>query len=424
MIENEIIDKIKSIENNCIYQLFLLHKPFIDLYSKEEIGKPYNINILDEIHANENTHSRILLKMLNFQQNNRYIILESFLEYLGYPFCSLEFRNPILSSEKSRIDLRIRDNNFSIIIENKINGADDQEQQLERYIKNEKEKNYQEEEIYILYLTDSGGSPNGKSISIDKIWSLGNRYKEISYYINILPWLKHNVAEIINNYENAERIKNFRCAYNQYVDYLEGRFNCREGEIKMNNSLISFVEEKLDLANPNIRFDKKIEVINDMKKYIEEMKSTLYLLEDKSIFETLDAISDSLKLYKLNGIGNTSSEGKLGEEVSEVLFYPEKWKDGFCISLCFEFRLQNLFIAIENKNDKRYLKTDKMISVFEKALGKNDEPNDHYLYCKYIAKDKDEIIDLISSRDFLQIIERKIEIILGNEIVFNELKNK
>jgi hypothetical protein len=47
---------------------------------KEKLIKnaPYHLNIIDELHANENSHSRILVKILQYQGNNRHVNLDSY----------------------------------------------------------------------------------------------------------------------------------------------------------------------------------------------------------------------------------------------------------------------------------------------------------------------------------------------------------
>ena len=40
---------------------------FMEQKEKERLALPYHINIIDELHINENGHSRILLKLLQYQ---------------------------------------------------------------------------------------------------------------------------------------------------------------------------------------------------------------------------------------------------------------------------------------------------------------------------------------------------------------------
>ena len=45
--------------------------------------KPYHLNVIDELHINENGHSRVLYKLLKFRnETGEYEILQSFISFL------------------------------------------------------------------------------------------------------------------------------------------------------------------------------------------------------------------------------------------------------------------------------------------------------------------------------------------------------
>ncbi|MBK7058610.1 MAG: PD-(D/E)XK nuclease family protein [Leptospiraceae bacterium] len=77
----------------------------------------------------------------------------------------------------------------TIIIENKIYGAVDQEKQIDRYIQNEINYRYKIDQIYVLYLTRYGGYPSNYSLSNDNRNLLKNRFKEVNFQKDILGWL-------------------------------------------------------------------------------------------------------------------------------------------------------------------------------------------------------------------------------------------
>ena len=85
------------------------------LLAKTRRSLPYNINVIDELHANENAHSRILCKLLQFRDiEGRYRILESFIQYLAQSvpsFGKIKIERPLITQEEKRIDLWIRDTN-------------------------------------------------------------------------------------------------------------------------------------------------------------------------------------------------------------------------------------------------------------------------------------------------------------------------
>ena len=73
----------------------------------------YHINVIEELHINENGHSRILCKLLQYRAaNGKYVFLESLLEAIGKikpEFAGIKIYNPKITQEKKRIDLWVRD---------------------------------------------------------------------------------------------------------------------------------------------------------------------------------------------------------------------------------------------------------------------------------------------------------------------------
>ena len=64
-----------------IDNLINLKEDFIKLRIEKNSKLPHQINLIDELHANENAHSRIFLKILCFKENNRYPLFELFLNF-------------------------------------------------------------------------------------------------------------------------------------------------------------------------------------------------------------------------------------------------------------------------------------------------------------------------------------------------------
>ena len=116
-----------------------------------EIKHPYHLNIIDELHINENAHSRILCKLLQYRADNGcYEFLQSLLSFINEKyqrddskdfFSKVHINNPTITQEVERIDLWVKEKGeYAIIFENKVCGATDQDTQLCRYI--EKTKRY------------------------------------------------------------------------------------------------------------------------------------------------------------------------------------------------------------------------------------------------------------------------------------------
>ena len=271
--------------NNKYVGLLNLSKEFKDAY--DNIEKPYHLNIIEELHINENAHSRILAKLLQCSSKDlgkvmdkdkvnkidnkkkvNFVFLESLLEYIKNnkrDFSKIELKNPEITQEKNRIDLLVldRSSKCAIIFENKIYGARDRDKQLHNYINKVEKEKIKKENIFIVYLTDTFKAPN------DTTWKNRNEKKEfyyrfcnLSYIHNIKPWLENELNKVSEIKQPV-----LRSALIQYIDYLKCLFELSEDYngieeliVKHNNNKmvteekkIQNIEEKLDeLTSLNI----------------------------------------------------------------------------------------------------------------------------------------------------------------------------
>ncbi len=272
---NELIDEIK----NHLQELLLFLNDFNEIYKKEEEKLPYHINLIDELHASENAHSRIFVKLLQQQEpiNKRFEILDSFLKYIVQKYSTYEdfgkikIYKPEITQEKRRIDLWIRDNNYAIVFENKVGWAGDQMSQLERYIDVTKEYNFKEEQIFVLYLP-----PTYEKEPDEQTWGkyygqeiYNKRYLNLSFKDDILPWLKNNVLPSIrkSDYFLSSSIE-------QYIDHLEGMFSLREINKNMNMELQNFIKAKLGIND--VEPEIALKIVSDKR---EEMENAITQLE-------------------------------------------------------------------------------------------------------------------------------------------------
>jgi hypothetical protein len=96
------------------------------------------------------------------------------------------------------------------------------------------------------------------------------RYLNLSFKNDILMWLKEYVLPNI-------KIKDvyLRSAIEQYIDHLEGKFNLRTINNKMNMELKKFIKEELQLDGESFsaKYSKISEKIKDFEKVTVELKS-------------------------------------------------------------------------------------------------------------------------------------------------------
>jgi hypothetical protein len=365
---------------------------FIQKLKEEEDKLPYNLNILDEIRADENAHSRILVKLLKYSQHGDYCFLRLFLHQLGDPFDKLECKHPVITAEKDRIDARIcEEGKYSIIIENKIHEAVEQHRQIERYIDNEVNKIYKlGENIYVLYLTNEGGSPSEYSISKKYKDLLGNNYKEISYREHILRWLWSLLENEVNTLPLKEKDRDvIISAITQYANYLHGLFHEREGEKEMDRNIKQYLKTQLKLESDP---EKNIGNFNNIKTHLSNMeKMTGYLKciqaeTENVVYDFLNGVVKKLGAEigkgKYKVFHSLELEGRFGEHDSLVLITPKGWDSSYCIGISFERILTYLFYGIYCKKGDGT--KEKSNVFFQKFEDKQKNSNwDYWLYWKY-----------------------------------------
>ncbi len=239
-------------------------------YEEEKKKFPYHINIIRELHDNENAHSRILMQLLRYKDGDRYPILESFIQNMGTvgnieP--EIDINTPQITNERERIDGLIEETNkYAIIVENKIWGAADQNNQIERYVDAVIRHGIPEERIFVIYLTKDG-------LKLVSDWSLTEKTKEIlqerfipmNFKHHILPWLKE---EVLPNCKMKEEF--LHSAVHQYIDYLEDINGLHDYQKQAQKNTIKKILKEMGIQSDGgistyYEISEKIQEINQLK---------------------------------------------------------------------------------------------------------------------------------------------------------------
>lgn len=174
----------------------------------------------------EPRHSRLLAYFVNprSEHTQGLYLLRLFVKALdildpGFPVdeeCNV-------SCEKGHIDLLIcrdrEDGKYALIIENKVNGAKDQESQLQRYFDQLRVRGFEEHQIYVCYLPLRPGSPSADSIGTipkERLWLR-------SFNNHIIPWLQCVLVDQVNR--PVGMAEDMRDNLKHYLDLLMWRLN-------------------------------------------------------------------------------------------------------------------------------------------------------------------------------------------------------
>lgn len=297
---------IKSVQDVCENnRQVILHmaKEFSADYFVQLKHLKYHINVIEELHINENGHSRILCKLLQYTNGGHYVFLESFLDLIktkNKKFTIKEVGQPDITQEKRRIDLWVRGNNYAIIFENKVCNAVDQDTQLQRYIEITAAEHYPLENIYIVYMPEYETEPAdyswGKYKDIFK-----DRYVCMPFNNIILKWLRNLLKSKIVDWEKEVELYT---AIAQYKLYLEGLYY-ETAEYKEKQKMIHTLEQTIK-GHLAPDFDRltpimQINILSTTISTLDEMSGT----RDESLMEAinndnhvLDALRERLVALK------------------------------------------------------------------------------------------------------------------------------
>lgn len=430
-----------------LYSNFQLIDEFAKQYHLLRLRLPYHINLIDELHVNENANSRILASLLLYDCGDNYPLLESFINYFASDW-NIEISHPYVTSEQMRIDLLVRENGkYAIIFENKIYEAILQKNQIARYIKKLRQEGFNDEQIYVVFLPPYEYEPDNCSWhepqdccdSCDRtVCEIGSnpkirehfkdRFKIVTFRDDILSWLKE---EVVPNCKQKEVY--LYTAAMQYLDYLEGYFDLRTINKKMNMELKEFLFEKLLLNN--LSDEERLEIINKKTEEINRLLNQMNSIKDEINNKLIKQDVESWKSYSSKIQEILSEVGKQLNVKAELIFvdpencshlYIRFYEEDWDLSIVFEKwgmdrnRRQNMFvyigIPVEQVVDVKYANREK---IFREKSEKTNHPYGWEWVDIYNQKPKALLKD-IDSGQFKSYLLNKVTDIL-NLIVQKEL---
>ena len=253
------------------------------------------MNLVELLHANENAHTRILVKLLRYNHHDGNL---EFAKSFVRKFVCEGVQFPEVWEQIDYIDALIGEHGrYAVVVENKINWAVDQDKQIERYIAAAQERlGVNAEQLYVIYLTDNGiKTPAENSLTDEAKEVLGittendGRLIKLNYRDDIIPWLAEDVLPFCRH-GDVQTIH----AIEQYLDYLRNRlvdkpeFNaCEEGffasvlgatsSLKQRYGTLKALAEALKNGESTAKEDQK----RICQGFVAERTSLLELVERK-----------------------------------------------------------------------------------------------------------------------------------------------
>lgn len=233
---------------------------------------PFHLNVIEAAcrgRFKETGHSLILANLLKHP-----VIQSSFIKN----FLNIQHEYMHVTAEKNRIDVALKGKDIFVIIENKVNDAEEMENQIYRYVNDIGIKKYgfTLPQIYVIYLNPTNRTLPSPYSLCDKnkennVFEVLEKehFKVLSYKYDITDWLRKL------SIENEPHIAS---ALDQYIDFLENKFYTSPIYQNMNKEIKDFILKELHIEGLTLQ-----EQITALKNEQEKVKTLLDSIENLRI---------------------------------------------------------------------------------------------------------------------------------------------
>ena len=227
------------------------------------------------------------------------------------------------TKESRRIDILIVFDKFEIIIENKINASDQENQLIDYYI----DRNNKEKDIFLVYLTKSGYEAS--EYSIEKVTR--EELKDKIYYLShgdIAEWIEN---DILNKYEFLKFDKKYESIYSALIQIRDNEkiiTNPNEENNMEKEEIKNFFEKNnyFGLSNNNNELKDNLEELDNCHNLLSKAADIMInkkgdiILKDKKVLSEIDfseKVSDYIKENMKDLISNNNElfKFKSNEEI-------------------------------------------------------------------------------------------------------------
>ena len=265
--------------------------------NKSKHHLPYNVFTMWGM--SENDHTKLLLALLRYQDSTgRYPVLNSFLNrFTKGRDKMIHYQNPsdVIIRFNPRYDkddkhsfidglimFSAQGKRIAIIMENKIFDAPDQEGQIRRYITHmTTEEHIALENVWVLYITGTGTKeidecsyhPNDES----EATNIGRRFITLSYYEDIIEWLKQDVLERRIYPESLTSI------VRAYVEALEKDILCEDKTDTWRKDMLCNTLTRPGHYNMNKMTDRDFDSLYSFRDSVQEVRKEMVNRDEKDI---------------------------------------------------------------------------------------------------------------------------------------------
>ena len=227
------------------------------------------------------------------------------------------------TKEGRRIDILIVFDKFEIIIENKINASDQENQLIDYYI----DRNNKEKDIFLVYLTKSGYEASEYSIEKE----IKEELKDKIYYLShgdIAEWIEN---DILNKYEFLKFDEKYQSIYSALIQIRDNEktiTNPNEENNMEKEEIKKFFEENnyFGLSNNNNELKDNLEELDNCHNLLSKAADIMInkkgdtILKDKKVLSEIDfseKVSDYIKENMKDLISNNNElfKFKSNEEI-------------------------------------------------------------------------------------------------------------
>jgi len=349
-------------------------------------------NIFEILRLKELSHSKILAALLDPRGSHSKgdlflkLFFEKFLpKGVTNDFSKCNVYKEYYIGDLGQIDIYIDCQNFGVVIENKINDAGDQSEQLIRYDKFLK-KRYTETS-YLFYLTKYGEKASEQA-------SKDVEYKTLSYKDDIQKWLERCKEESVDNSILNGTLTQYILSIRQITGQPRSEEMCKK-------------------------------IVDTAIQNPDNVKAAF------AIAANVDAIKRKIVLeHFVPAMEKLAQKHNLELEVSNYdCVWGQYWKLSLsndllrknCISICFEFQDKNLGrlfygfrIWVEDSKMKEVYKEKNSLRDFIKVIGKTGEP--YWIFCDMLYEHwhREQLADLVipEKSEIIKNCEQKIKYLI------------